>query len=95
MPPSPARDAISHQVRRLVSDPDDTDDDLPVRVQPFEPSSHLATIGRVLMVFKTTRNLPSADAPTWTFSVFTVCVAKIIPRISREVPGSLMHDPHG
>jgi hypothetical protein len=51
------------------------------QMQRFGPSSRLVTIGRVkaLMVFKTVRNLPSADAPTWTFSVFTVCVAQDHP----------------
>jgi hypothetical protein len=43
---------MGYQIRSLVSDLDDTDADLPGRVEPSGPSSRLATIDRILMVFK-------------------------------------------
>jgi hypothetical protein len=50
-------------------------------MQRFGPSSRLVTIGRVkaLMVFKSFRDLLSATAPSWTFSMSVVCVIQDHP----------------
>jgi hypothetical protein len=47
MPLGPARDAMGYQIRRLVSDPDDTHADLPGPGATFRAVEPLGTIGRV------------------------------------------------
>lgn len=81
-PPDRAREGHGQHlgIPRLKSDLDDRDAGY-LDLQHFGTVEPLVTIGRVnaLMVFKSVRDLLSAAAPSWTFSMSVVCVIQDRP----------------